>query len=50
MHCTIFEASALGHRSQTDCGEVENSDEARSLDEPVLRAELDLDKLAEEQP
>ena len=34
-------------RSQTDCGEVENSAEARGQDEPVLRAELDLDKLAE---
>ena len=29
---------------------MENSEEARSEDEPVLRAELDLEKMAEEQP
>ena len=36
----------LAGRSQTDCGEVNNSEEARAQDEPVLRAELDLEQLA----
>lgn len=33
-------------RSNTDTGIVENSAEAVVLDEPVLRAELDLEELA----
>lgn len=33
-------------RSNTDAGIVENSAEAVVLDEPVLRAELDLEELA----
>ena len=32
-------------RSRTDCGEVSNSEQAQAQDEPVLRAELDLDSL-----
>ena len=35
-------------RSRTDCGEVINSEQAQVQDEPVLRAELDLDTLGQQ--
>ena len=33
------------HRSPTEHGAVENSEEARQMDEPVLECELDIEQL-----